>query len=229
MGTVLAGTIIDKVSEQIHDVLQVRWVESELLDWLNEGQRAIVILKPEAKTVNAAVVLVEGTKQTIPVAGIRLHKVIRNMGTDGLTPGNVIPIVDSAVLDAMSPGWHAAASAAAVINYTHDGNDPLTFYVTPPQPAASPGYVEMAYSAIPDACVTIADAIDISDIFEAALIDYIIYRTMSKDSDYGGQDRIAAGQYQVFQQGLGLKGQVDASVAPNKNAPPLAQVENQRK
>ena len=87
----------------------------------------------------------------------------------------------------------------------------------------------MAYSAIPDACVTIADAIDISDIFEAALIDYIIYRTMSKDSDYSGQDRIAAGHYQVFQQGLGLKGQVDASVAPNKNAPPLAQVENQRK
>jgi len=129
MGTIAASAIISKAAEHLHDVDHVRWTAAELLYWLNEGQRAIAILRPEAKTINGSVKLVAGTKQTIPATGIRLHKVIRNMGADGSTAGKVIFLIDVSTLDQFNPDWHTDDSDSDVLNYMFDGNDPLTFYV----------------------------------------------------------------------------------------------------
>lgn len=229
MGTVAASIIINKVADQLHDIDHVRWPVDDLLYWLNEGQRAIAILRPEAKTVNGAVQLVAGTKQTIPAAGIRLHKITRNMGEDGTTPGRALRPVDADVLDQFNPDWHTDTADSEALNYVFDGNDPLTYYVFPPQPAADQGCVELAYSASPDDVVDVADLIDISNVFQSALLDYIMFRANTKDSDYAGKDRVAAAQYGLFLNSLGLKAAVDKAVSPNKNTAPYAQQESERK
>ena len=228
MGTVAASEIISKAAEQLHDVDHVRWTAEELLYWLNEGQRAIVILRPEAKTVNGPVQLVAGTKQMIPAKGVRLHKVTRNMGSDGTTPGKAIILIDVSVLDMYNPDWHNDTANAEVQNYVFDGNDPLTYYVTPPQPSDNPGYAEIAYTASTDDLAAVDDLIDILDIFQSALLDYIVFRANTKDSDYAGKDRVAAAQYGLFLSSLGLKGKADQTISPNRNTPPIAQEESSR-
>jgi len=39
--------------------------------------------------------------------------------------------------------------AAEVQHYMYNEQDPLNFYIYPPQPSSSPGYVELVYSAVP--------------------------------------------------------------------------------
>jgi len=228
MGTIAASAIISKAAEHLHDVDHVRWTAAELLYWLNEGQRAIAILRPEAKTINGSVKLVAGTKQTIPATGIRLHKVIRNMGADGSTAGKVIFLIDVSTLDQFNPDWHTDDSDSDVLNYMFDGNDPLTFYVFPPQPETNQGYVEQAYSASPDDLDTVDDPIDILDVFQSALFDYLIFRANTKDSDYAGKDGVAAAEYGLFLSSLGLKAKSDQTISPNRNTPPIAQEESSR-
>lgn len=49
MGTIIARTVIEKVQTILQDKTGVRWpAEDELLGWLNDGQREVVIFKPNA-------------------------------------------------------------------------------------------------------------------------------------------------------------------------------------
>ena len=66
MGTILASAIVDKAEIILLDDTNVRWASTELLAYLNEGQRAIVLLKPDTNVTTDSYPLVEGTKQSIP-------------------------------------------------------------------------------------------------------------------------------------------------------------------
>lgn len=72
MPTILASSIITKAATLLQDPTNVRWPADELLGWLNDGQREIVLQKPDAYSINEAVKLAAGTKQALPAAGIRL-------------------------------------------------------------------------------------------------------------------------------------------------------------
>ena len=77
---VAVNDVIDKVQEVLQDTGGVRWDQTnELLEWLNDAQREIALLKPDATSENTTVTLVTGTKQTIPSDGNRLLRVVRNM------------------------------------------------------------------------------------------------------------------------------------------------------
>ena len=65
-----AKTIIDKASLLLADVSQSFWLVSELLGWLNDGQRDIATVMPQANVKNSAVQLVAGVKQSLPRDGI---------------------------------------------------------------------------------------------------------------------------------------------------------------
>jgi len=222
MGTILASDIVNRARKIIQDDTGIRWPDAECLDWLNDGQREIVLLRPEANVVNATVALIAGTKQTIPATGIQLLDIVRNMvGAGMLTPGRVIRLVDREVLDSTIPAWHSDAAAAngEVQHYIFDGRDPKTFYVYPQAPAV-PNGLEIVYSASPTDVATVAGAIAIDDIYANALLDYILYRSYSKDAEFSGNAQRAVGHYSAFGNSLGLKLKADISVNPNNNAGP---------
>lgn len=219
MATITAQEIVDRAGVLIQDATNVRWPESELLDWLNDGQREIVLVRPEAHSTNTAVQLAEGTKQSIPADGISLLDIVRNMGTDGVTPGNAVRIIDREVLDAQRPDWHTEAAAASVKHYMYDGRNPKNFYVYPPQPAVSQGYVELVYASSPTDCALV-DAIKVDDVYANALLDYILYRAYSKDAEYAANAPRAVGHYQAFMQSLGVKIDSIRHQDPNRTAPP---------
>jgi len=221
MGTIFASSIISSARNVFHDSTGVRWPDSECLEWLNNGQRAIVNLRPEASVLNETMVLVAGTKQTIPASGIQLIDVIRNMvGAGQLTPGGVIRLVDREVIDSTVPTWHSDTAAAngEVQHYVFDGRDPKTFYVYP-QSAGVNG-VELIYSVSPADVAAVGNVITLDDIYSNALLDYILYRGYSKDAEYAGNISRASGHYQAFINSLGLGVKSNKSVNPNNNAGP---------
>jgi hypothetical protein len=196
MGTVTAKAIIDKATVQLIDLTNVRWTRSELLAWLNDGLRQIVSIQPNATSTTASVKLVAGTRQTIPTGGWLLLQIYRNMGTTGTTPGRAIRIVSRELLDNFNPNWHTDTQKAEVRNYIYDIQDQLAFYVYPPNTGTQ--YVELNYSVQPADLTAETQVIPIFDIYQSALVDYILYRACSKDAEYAPGLALAQGYLSTF-------------------------------
>ena len=216
MGTIAASTILDKAQTILQDTSGVRWPDEELLGWLNDGQREIVIYKPNASVKNQAVALVAGTKQTLPADGVQLIDLPRNMG-NGSTPGRAIRITMREVLDAQVPNWHALTQSTEIKHYTYTLLDPKTYYVYPPAVAGT--QVEMVYTATPANVGSTASAITIDDIYQTVLLDYVLYRAYSKDTEYAPDGNRAAAHQNAYLAAIGGKARVEAAVNPNASAP----------
>lgn len=214
MATITVASILTKVSTILQDPTNIRWPTDELILWLNDGQREVALYKPNAFVVNTAVICVAGTKQTLPAAAVSLIDVVRNMGTNGTTPGNSIRAVSREILDTQVPNWHASTASAVVKHFVYTPLDSKTFYVYPPQPASGQGYVELVYVAAPTDAVS-GGVITLDDIYVTALISYILFRAYSKDAEYANNATLASTYYQQFQ-GL-LQGKVTAEAASNPN------------
>lgn len=214
MGTILASAIFLKAQRLLLDETAIRWLEPELLGWLNSGQREIVLLKPNSCVKNEAVQMMAGTKQALPAGGLVLIDVVRNMGADGATPGRAITGVQRDVLDTVSPDWHSASANAVAKHYVYDVRDPKNFYLYPPQPPATTQRVEIVYSVAPTELTATSDVISVDDIYEGCLIDYLLYRAYSKDAEFAGNGERAVAHFQAFQSALGVKLKGEAGITP---------------
>jgi hypothetical protein len=212
MGTVTAQTIIDKASVQLIDLANIRWTRSELLAWLNDGMRQIVLIQPSASSTTVSKKLDAGTRQSLPTGGWLLLQMYRNMGTTGTTPGRAIRIVSRELLDNFNPNWHTATAAAEVRNYIYDTQDQTAFYVYPPNTGTQ--YVELNYSAQPTNLTSESEVIPIFDIYQSALVDYILYRACSKDAEYAPGLQLAQGYLSTFVAAVGGKAQTEVSNDP---------------
>lgn len=215
MATTQANAIITRAATLIQDATNIRWPAQELLDWLNDGQREVVLHKPEACVKNNALSLTSGSsRQSLPSDGILLIDVVRNMGPAGSAPGNAIRLTTREVLDAQKPTWHSDANTGGFIqHYMYDPRDPKNFYVFPKAPATA-WYVEIIYSASPADC-TANGVIQIDDIYSNALLDYILYRAYSKDAEYAANGNLALAHYTAFANAIGIKTQNEMMRNPN--------------
>lgn len=200
MPTITAQSIVDRAEKTLLDDTNVRWDETELLEYLNDGQREVVMFKPSAYTKNSVHQLVAGTKQTIPADGIEFVEGVRNMGVDGATPGRVVTPIRRRDLDLTRPNWHAETAAVEAKHYMFDERDPKTFYITPPQPA-TPGQVEILYSAAPPD-VALGEVIALDDIYQTPLLYYVLSRAHAKETEAANNNR-SASYYQLFAKAVG--------------------------
>lgn len=216
MPAITGKSIITRASTLIQDATGVRWPRLELLDWLNDGQREVVLIKPEACVTNAQMVLTVGkTKQSIPDTAISLIDVTRNMGADGLTPGDAIRICSREVLDSQLPSWHSDTNTAGkIVHYMFDPRDPKNFYVYPKAPE-TPWYVELITSSAPANTDDVSAVIGIDDIYANALLDYVLYRAYSKDATFAQNANLAVAHYTAFSNSLGVKSANDMARNPN--------------
>lgn len=212
MGTVTAKAIIDKAATQLIDIAGVRWTRAELLGWLNDGLRQIVVIQPNASNTVTAVKLVSGTRQTLPSDGWLLMGVNRNMGTTGTTPGRAVRLISRELLDGFNPNWHTDTASTTVQNYLYDIQDQTAFWVYPPSPGTN--YIEINYSKQPVDLTSETQVIPIFDVYQQSLLDYMLYRACSKDAEYAPGLQLAQGYLQTFI--AGVQGKEDAE---NKNNP----------
>jgi len=215
MGTITAASVIDKAQTVLQDATGVRWPDAELLGWLNDGQRDVVLFKPNAYVRNESVLLAQGTKQSLPSGGVQLVNVVRNMGTTGNTPGRAVRIVKQEMLDARVPNWHATTNDAEVQHFVYSPLDPKTFYVYPPNTGT--GYVEIAFGAEPPD-TSLGGNISLDNIMQTALIDYMLYRAFSKDTEFADSARSTA-HYNAFLAAVSGKSSSEMGANPNVQAP----------
>jgi hypothetical protein len=207
--------ILDRAQDILQDTTKVRWPEAELIRYLNDAQREVVLHKPDASSVTGLVTCAAGTKQAIPNTGLRLLDVIRNMGTTGTAPGNAVTLVGRGVLDAQRRGWHAESPSASIDHYVFDSRDPKTFYVYPP--ATSGVRLEVMYSVVPATLTSASSSIGLDATYTNALIDYVLYRAYSKDADFAANLDRSLTHYQAFAQSMGLDRIVTTAFTPKAN------------
>lgn len=215
--TVAVADIIRRIQALTIDDTGVRWPESELVDWINDAQREIVLLRPGASATNEKLDLVLGTKQTLPSAAVLLLNVKRNLDKATGVGKRSVRRVDQTVLDEQIPDWHDTSVVPAteeVKHYLYDEDDPLHFYVYPAND--STGSVEVVYSSNP-AEVTAGDNLSLPDIYANAVVDYAIARAFSKDAKYAANEARVAKHMQLFMQSLGIKSQVEVAASPKLN------------
>jgi len=224
--------ILRDAAELLLDNTHERWTLPELVRWLNEGLRSIVLAKPSAKTSSRIVTLVEGTFQQVeeldgtPVP-LQILDIVRNITADGppRVAGRTIKIVDRKLLDAQNPNWHDTKYERfrdVVRHYTFDEQNPLEFYVYPGNTGS--GKVEAVVSVIPTPLVSTGDVddistystqIDLQDTYAAPLLDWILSRAFAKD-DTGVDHAMANLHYQKFATALNIKIQVEGASSPNR-------------
>lgn len=210
-----AGVIITAVAAELQDPNHVRWSLPKLLGYLSSAQRAVALVRPDATAQTEVVALAPGTRQSLPANSHRLLKVIRNMGADGATPGDVIRKTEIDTLDRFDPGWHAASRAhKAVLEYVYDDRVPLTYYVNPPVPDTPAVQVEISHSAVPAELAATTDPLAVNDVYEAALRHWTLYLAYSLNVEQRNANR-AGGHFQAFFAVLGVKTRSDMMVSPN--------------
>jgi|TARA_R100001460_G_scaffold13803_3_gene31126 hypothetical protein len=221
MGTLTGANIIARVQDTLQDTTSVRWPEAELLRYINDAQREVVNLRPDASATTSNVQLVTGTKQTLPTAGLRLIKVTRNMSdaSGGATGKRAIRIVDSDILNTQEPDWNDptvsgdAAHGTNVKHYIFDQDDPRSFYVYPG--VSGNAFVEIVFSKSPTDLSSTSSTIDIDDTFGNAIVDYVLFRSYLKDAEYAGNAVRSNQHYALFNNSLGQSTAASNITNPN--------------
>ncbi|OYW94369.1 MAG: hypothetical protein B7Z13_04770 [Caulobacterales bacterium 32-67-6] len=220
---IAAQSIIRRCVETLQDNTSIRWPVNELVRYLNDGQREVVLHRPDAMVTNQTMTCVAGSRQTLPATGAKLIEVVRNAtGTR-----RAVRMVNREVLDAQSPNWHSLPGAAEVLHFMYDARDPRMFYVYPPALATT--QLDLVFAAFPTDIAEPADGslytavtgnISLPDIYGNVIQDYILYRAYSKDADYAGNGQRAQAHYTLFANALGIELRGTLAVAPNPTGNP---------
>ena len=210
---ILVSDILAKVGHLMLDPDHVRWTEAEIIGWTNESAGAILTRRPAAFSRRSVHTLVAGTLQSIPTGGSMLLDIVRNVGADGVKPGEAIRRTDRQLLDDSDANWHSAKPKSTVKQYTFDDRAPTVFYVYPPVTAGVK--IEMFDAALPPAVATVSDQLDINAEYAEAVVNYVAYRCNIKDSEYSSP-AAAVNYYQAFEAALGIKSQTQAAASPNQ-------------
>lgn len=209
-----AQEIIDEVSGQLNDTSFITWTESMIIKYINSAQKMITSIRPDASSITATMLLVVGTKQTMPTAALRLLEITRNMGSDGLTPGRSINACSHDALRLFNSSWHTATAVAAVKNFAYNEKTPDTFYVDPPSDGT--GYVEMAYSVIPTVVTANGDTLDLKDIYKNHIVQWCMFKAYSVEVDSASSQNRARVHESSFYQMMGKKFQRDVQFSPSE-------------
>lgn len=206
MGTLTAQQLTDRAWDILNDANGVRWKSAEVLRWINDGQRAVVLVLPSAFVKAEKPTTVAGTRQTLTGLGlndgVQVQHIPRNFDPTGDTPGQAITVRSQAYLDDGHPDWHNDPPGPA-IHYCVDPRDPKAFYLWPPSPAGV--RIEVIYSAVPPELASMSTAIALDDIYANALQFYLLFRAFSKSATYTKSPMQAQTNYQLFLQELGVK------------------------
>jgi hypothetical protein len=226
-----ASAIMTLAGRNLNDEGAVRWTLPELCDWINEAVKAILLAKPSAYSQPVVLNLQSGTLQSLLTAHLSLLRVTRNITATGSPPvgGRIIRPTTRDALDASSPYWHVSSSVPfqkEVRQYVYDEENPREFYVYPGNNGT--GMIEALVSMLPtpvSAAVgsknptdVAAYAVDVglTDLYQAPVLDYVLFRAFSKD-DPAGNPAGATAHFQAFAAAIGMKTQVEASNSPNAN------------
>jgi hypothetical protein len=208
--------LLTRAADVLQDAGNVRWSQAELLRYLNDGRRELAIHRPDVYATTSTMTLVAGSKQSIPVDGAKFLDAIRNVSAANAI-GRAVRLIEREVLDAQMPDWHTLAASTSIKHFMFDERTPKTFYVYPP--AAAGHKLDVSYSKAPVDIVSgdlnSSTALSAEEIYTGTLVDYILYRALSKDAEYAANAQRASLHYTAFATSLGISNRKRIASSPN--------------
>jgi hypothetical protein len=216
-----AQYLVKQCQVNISDLAGVRFPASELIVYLNDGQRSLVAIRPEASASTSTFVPVAGARQQLPSTSAVLIDIPRN------TAGNKKAITKVSVedLDSFNLDWRSMTGVTEILHFAFDLREPRFFDIYPPA-AASGASIEVKSSVYPTdvgaptgdgkAFGTVTGNISVDDQWAFALFNYMMSRAYSKDVDFGGNPDLATAYAGTFANLLGVQQQSSQSVSPEK-------------
>lgn len=223
--TTTAQSVIRRAAETLQDLTAVRWSTAELVRYLNDGQREILMYRPDALSTTVTLTLVAGARQTLPSTAAKLIDVVRN-SADTSTKRS-IRIVNRQLLDSQVPDWHIATSSVNIVHYMYDTAEPRVYYVYPP--ATTLARVDAVVAQYPTAISepssgttysAVTGDISAPDILANALTDYVIARAFMKDAEQLANASRAQAHYALFTNALGIDAKTTSDIVPNTAGAP---------
>lgn len=199
--SVSVAEVLRRVSIVLNDEDYARWTQEELLLWLNDAASEVVVRRPAARSITRTIELVEGVLQRLPEGSIQLLDVVRNV------PGRPISRASRRLLDDQAPDWYEMRPerTKAIKHYSLEEVTPVDFYVYPP--AREGMKVEVKYSEAPPLVNSPSDTVELDRAYIGALVSYVLYRAMAKDSEYAN-GAVAITHFQAFNEALIVQNQV---------------------
>ena len=204
-----------RVQAQLRDANEDSWPEEAIYQAIYEGEKVIVIYRPDAAPVNQEFTCVAGIEQSIAALAPAPNRLLSvKYNRVGSVNGRSVRRVGLGDIDAISPEWRSKTPNTIIREYMHDDREPLLFYVSPP--AALGAKLQISYSAIPAPYGTVGPSTSttVSDLYEPMLIEWALYRLFSQDTE--GSVNMARSQQAlgVFERMLQIKVQSDVLASP---------------
>ena len=207
--------VINQVRQKLNDPSAVTWSNTVLINALNEALQALVSYRPDAASYTAMMLLVAGTRQTLPSDGVRLLKVIRNKGVSGLSDaGRAIRKADMLVQDALLPDWHLTNGQTVISEYFYDPLLPKEFYVYPPAPVSPQIGVDISYVRVLPTITATTDTFPVDDYFAPAIQEGMLYSIWCGDDEQSPNYGAAQDHLQTFFNLLQVKANSDIASSP---------------
>lgn len=222
MSTVKVVDLISRAQTLLLDATAVRWAAVELQGWLNDGYREVVTLHPDSNAQTATFTCSAGYRQDITGTYDRAYRVLEVLTNKAATSRKrAVQLVTRKSMDSMRPGWYNDTPSVNIEKYMVDPRVPKEFLVYPP--ATTLAQLEIIYTTVPaphtltESQLTnpaTTEVIRLDDIYGNPLLDYMMYRAYSKDSENANNAARAVAHYQAMTTALGFKVQSDESVQP---------------
>lgn len=200
----------------LQDEEHVRWTVPEMIEWINEGVYAIIRAMPAAGARRTAFTLRPGARQVMHGSDIQLLDVVCNLGAEGAAPGRAIRKIDRWLLDSSNPDWQGMPRSSTIRHYCYDDRSPTVFYVYPP--AEQGTRVEMIRATLPDDVIAIDENIALSIEYADSLLNYLMFRCLSKDNEFANGN-VAAAYFNAYTTSLTLGDTGEQSVSPTLKVP----------
>jgi hypothetical protein len=222
MATTKVVDLILRAQTLLQDTTGVRWPVLELQYWLNDSYKEIVNLRPDATATTGEHVCTAGYRQNITTSfptAVRLLDVITN--TAASSTKRAVRLIDRRSLDDQRPNWFSQQGTVTAEKYVYDPRLSKEFLVYPP--AAVGMRLEVMYSILPTPHAltktqlenpATTEVIKLDDTYANPMLDYIMYRAYTKDSEVEANVNRAVAHYQAMMSSLGVKTQSDQASQP---------------
>lgn len=219
---ITAQSILQRVTEALFDRTSVKWTVDRLVRYLNDGQRDIVTLRPDAMNTSTDLALVAGAKQALPADGEKLIDVLAN----ATGSKRACTKVDRALLDNQIPGWRGLTGATEILHWLYDTREPRAFEVFPPAAASGASLMieyarrptDIAEPAAGSLYTAVTGNISVGDLFANALQDYILYRCHAENTAQAQPARAQA-HYAAYANALGVELKATVALASASDQP----------
>lgn len=209
--SVLASVLVNEVATILNDMdsgfEHTRWPEAELLGYLSEGIFAIAQGKPSAFVTVAILPLAPGSTQRLSDEYSRLIDIHFNLNRDGSEGWNVLPGVYQLQQAFEKPGCE---NRGLIETYAAYPGSERFYWVDPPVPAGlnyTPqvqALVMLAPQPVTAMNQPVVFAGGTSQLYQGALIDWMLYRAYSKDEESATSYERSQAHFKAFQGYLGL-------------------------